>query len=158
LKFKFCHVFLWILLFFAFAGGLLPCFGANSEDASSAISDAEAKIVACYSAVADAAKAGANVSELLIALNDAGWLLSEAKLACNMRDFDSAVNLANECQSRLNGVIDKAESLKLDAEQAGYLNFMVNVVGSGVGALCVVVGSLVYWKYLEKRGWTKERA
>ncbi len=150
------RVICWVLVLFVFVSGVsMRCFGAGIGDAFSAISDAEGKVVACYKAVSDAQGAGANVSDLLSVLNDAGWFLSRAKLAYNQSDFDSAVVYANNCSLKLNGFLEQAESLKLDAERAGYLDFMVNIVGSGVGAMGVVVGGFSVWVFLKKREETK---
>ncbi|MEM2704270.1 MAG: hypothetical protein QXR45_14055, partial [Candidatus Bathyarchaeia archaeon] len=56
------------------------CLGVNSGDALSAVSNAELRVIACYRAVVDAERDGANVTELVGLLNQAGWLLSRAKL------------------------------------------------------------------------------
>jgi len=125
------------------------CF--NQEEARTAVEEAENGVLSCYGAVFEAEKAGANVSTLLSILNEAGWLLSKGKLAYNLTDFDSAITYANECQLRLNGFLDQAETLKSDAKTAGYWDYMVNLVGSGVGAVCVIVCGFAVWIFLKKR-------
>ncbi|MGB9854913.1 MAG: hypothetical protein ACPLRY_08970, partial [Candidatus Bathyarchaeales archaeon] len=95
--------------------------------------------------------AGANVSELLGVLNEAGWFLSRAKLAYSQGDFGSATAYANECQSMLDGFVDRADVLRREAEAAGRWDFMVNFVGSAVGAVCVVVGGFAVWVFLKRR-------
>lgn len=147
-----------VLVLFVFVGGVsLRCFGVSGEDASSAVLAAEGKVVACYGAVADAQKAGADVSGLLGVLNEAGWFLSRAKLAYGEGDFDSAVAYADNCSSRLDGFVEQAEGLRLDAERAGFWDFMVNFVGSAVGAVCVVVGGFAVWVFLKRREEIRER-
>ena len=128
-----------------------PVSGYGENEAKTAVEAAESEVLTCYGAAFEAEKAGANVSVLLSVLDEADWSLSKAKLAYGEGDFDSAVSFANECQSRLNGFVDQATSLRSDAEQAGYLDFMVNFVGSGVGALCIVVGGFALWTFLKKR-------
>jgi len=139
----FSCVFLIVLL-------VSPVLGYSEDEAKAVIEMAEGKVLSCYKAVSEAEKAGANVGGLLDVLNEAGWFLSKAKLAYNQGDFDSAVVYANSCNSSLDGFVDQAESLRVNAEQAGYWDFMVNFVGSGVGALCVVVGGFVVWSFLKK--------
>ncbi len=128
-----------------------PALCYSEDEARAAVEAAEGEVLSCYEAVADAQAAGANVSDLLGVLNEAGWLLSKAKLAYSHEDFDSAVSIANECRSILDGVVGQAESLKLDAERAAYWDFMVNFVGSSVGALCVVVSGCAVWVFLKRR-------
>jgi len=134
-----------------------PVLGYSENEAKTAVKAAESEVLTCYDAAFEAEKAGANVSMLLSVLDEAGWFLSKAKLAYSEEDFDSAVSFANECQSRLNDFVDQATSLRSDAEQAGYLNFMVNFVGSGVGALCIVVGGFALWTFLKRREEARRR-
>jgi hypothetical protein len=134
-----------------------PVFAYSENEAKTAIEAAESEVLTCYDAAFEAEKAGANVSVLLSALDEAGLSLSKAKLAYSEGDFDSAVSFANECQSKLNGFVDQAASLRSDAEQAGYLDFMVNFVGSSVGALCIVVGGFALWTFLKKREEARRR-
>jgi len=128
-----------------------PVLGYSENEAKTAVKAAESEVFTCYDVAFEAEKAGANVSALLSALNEAGLSLSKAKRAYSDGDFDSSVSFANECQSKLNGFVDQATSLRSDAEQAGYLDFMVNFVGSGVGALSIVVGGFALWTFLKKR-------
>jgi hypothetical protein len=151
---KFALLSFLILIAFIAVGGFFPCFGVHNEgDASSAIADAEREVLRCYGAAAEAERAGANVSDLLTVLNEAGWLLSRAKLAYSQRDFDSAFDYANDCKMHLDGFgfVERAEGLKRNAEEAGKRDFMVNFVGSGVGALGIVVGGFVFWNFLKRR-------
>jgi hypothetical protein len=128
-----------------------PALAYSEGEARAAVETAEGKVLSCYGAVSEAEKAGANVSDLLSVLNETGWFLSRAKLAYSQGDFDSAVIFADNCSSRLDGIVAQAESLKLDAERAGHWDFMVNFVGSAVGAVCVVVGGFAFWVFLKKR-------
>lgn len=134
-----------------------PVLGYGEDETRAAVEAAESEVLSCYGAVFEAEKVGANVSELLSILDDASWFLSKAKLAYGEGDFDSAVSFANECRSRLNGFVVHAEDLKNGAEQAGNWDFMLNFAGSGVGAVCVVVGGFALWTFLKKRTEVKGR-
>lgn len=138
-----------ILLVFMFFQ-ICPVLGYTENEAKTAIEKAESEILSCYMAVFEAEKAGANVSEPLTVLNEAGWLLSKAKQACNTTDFDSAFTFANESRTKLDGFMDWTGELKRNAEQASRWDFMVNFVGSSVGAICVVVGGFTLWTFLKK--------
>ncbi|MEM2971675.1 MAG: hypothetical protein QW270_04555 [Candidatus Bathyarchaeia archaeon] len=139
-------VLLLVFTFFHFC----PVLGYTEAEAKTAIEKAESEILSCYMAVFEAEKAGANVSEPLTVLNEAGWLLSQAKQAYNTTKFDSAFTFANESRTKLNGFMDWTGELKRNAEQASHWDFMVNFVGSSVGAICVVVGGFTLWTFLKR--------
>lgn len=125
---------------------------ASSEsDAGLAIAQAEQRIDVCYSAAADAEKAGANVTSLLSVLDEAGLLLSRARVAFQNGDFDSAYDLAVQSNTRLNGYESQAFSLGDAAAQQGRVDFLVNVVGSTAGTFAVIVVGLLVWFGLKRR-------
>lgn len=144
-----------IIALVAFSVSPALCYG--DDEARAAVETAEGEVLSCYRAVADAQAAGANVSDLLGILNEAGWLLSKAKLAYSQDDFNSTVVYAEECLSLLGNFVEQAEGLRQDAEAANRWDFMVNFVGSGVGAVCVVVGGFALLTFLKRREEVKEK-
>jgi hypothetical protein len=128
-----------------------PAFCYSEDEARVAVEAAESKILSCYNATFEAEKAGADVSGLLEVLNEAGWLLSEAKLAYNNEDFDLAYEYAVNCSQKLDEIAIQANSLKIEAEQAGYMDFLVNYVGSAVASVVVVVGGYAAWIFFKRR-------
>lgn len=130
---------------------LFCCFVAADEETSLAIAAAEDRIVDCYNAVAEADRAGANVTALLVVLEESGWLLSRARLAYSVEDFGSAVDFADQSREMLEGFVAEADLLREGALQQGYWDFMVNFVGSTVGALAVVFGGFAVWVLLKRR-------
>ena len=66
----------------------------NQEVAASSISEAEGLMAKAYEAVLDAENADADVSGLLVRLNDAAELLSWAHMSFDVRDFDAASGLS----------------------------------------------------------------
>ncbi|MEM3551694.1 MAG: hypothetical protein QXV01_11465 [Candidatus Bathyarchaeia archaeon] len=134
-----------------------PAFCYDEDEARAAVETVEGEVLSCYRAVADAQAAGANVSDLLSTLNEAEWLLSKAKLAYSQKDFNSTVVYTEECLSLLGNFVEQAEVLRQDAEAANRWDFMVNFVGSGAGAVCVIVGGSALWTFLKKREEVKEK-
>lgn len=128
-----------------------PAACYSQSDAELQIQLAEEEVLNCYMVVYETEKTGANVSELLNSLNKAGWLLSQAKHAYNLGDHDLAFSLANQSLTELAGFVDKANSLKIGAERARFLDFMTNFVGSALGAVAIIVGGYCVWLYLKKR-------
>jgi hypothetical protein len=126
-------------------------FASSESDAGSAIAQAEQRVETCYSAAADAEKAGANVTSLLNILDEAGMNLSVARVAFQDGNFDSAYTLAVQSNASLNGFEAQAVSLKDTAAQQRYVDFAVNVVGSTVGTFTVITIGLVIWFGLKRR-------
>ena len=126
-------------------------FCSSQADAELAIQSAESHLLDCYEAIYEAERAGANVSNLLNVLNEAGWLLVKAKLAYNAGVFESAIGYALNCSQRLDGIVSQANSLKLEAEQASRIDFLINYVGSAAGSIAILVVGYVAWFFLKKR-------
>lgn len=51
----------------------------------------------------------------------------------------------------MSGVVVEADDLKEAAMQERYWDFMVNVVGSIVGATAVICGGFVVWFFLKRK-------
>jgi len=144
-------VALLLLLTLPLAGFVAVGYCSSEADARAAVAQASQRVNACYSVAADAAKAGANVSGLLVTLDDAGLVLSGAELALGRGEFDSASTMAHLCEEKLVGFEDGAVSLKDSAVRAGFLDFAFGIVGSAVGSVLVVVVGVVVWFYLKRR-------
>ena len=142
-----------LLLFamFSLASFAVVGYCSSETDARSAVAEASQRVNTCYSAAADAAKAGANVTGLLVTLDEAGGLLSKAELALAKGEFDSASTLAHLSEERLVGFEDGAVSLGDAASGSRSLDFAFGVVGSSVGAVLVVVLGFLLWPFLKKR-------
>jgi hypothetical protein len=61
------------------------------------------------------------------------------------------VTLARQSEGALDGVLVEAEVLMEQALLANYQDFLVNVVGSSVGAIAVVGGGVAAWWWLTRR-------
>ena len=120
-------------------------------DAENAVNSAHRVIVECYKTAADAQKAGANVTDLLNRLNEAGEVYSKAVLAFKKGNYNLAVSLANESQIMLENFVEEANGLKEEANRHGRWDFMVNFVGSIVGAVSVIVVSFSLWTLLKRK-------
>jgi hypothetical protein len=126
-------------------------FGASQSDAVAALAAAEAQLVQCYEAVAEADAVGASVTALVGQLNQAGDLLSRAELQSKRGSYDAAISLAIQSEGALDGVLSDAEALTERAIVANYQDFLVNVVGSSVGAIAVVGSGVAAWWWFTRR-------
>jgi len=124
---------------------------AQQNDATSAISAAQNELIQCYDAARAAEAASANISQLTDRLNIASLLLSRAELAYSNGDFGSAESLATESQDELASFISEANSLQSSSEQNQNSDFWLNIVGSAVATVAVLVGSLTVWVLLKRK-------
>jgi beta-lactamase regulating signal transducer with metallopeptidase domain len=129
------------------------CVPVTGADAASAIAAARGELVVCYLAVANASSAGANVTGLILVLDQARGNLSRADLAYKMGNYSVAQSYANQSLDLLvqNNVEAQAASLTNQALGADFWDFMINVVCSLVGAVAVIVVGFVLWVVLKKR-------
>jgi hypothetical protein len=147
-RFVFLGVLVLPLLLAGFSSVVLA---ASESDARLSVEAAGNRIVECYEAAANASGAGANVTGLLGNLSVAGDLFSRADLAFRRGNFESAVALANRSQEELNGFVVDANVLRDAAVQERYWSFMINIVGSAVGAVATVCGGFAVWVMLKRR-------
>jgi hypothetical protein len=129
---------------------------ANQEDARTAISSVKSTVLKCYTAVKEAETAGANITVIVGTLNEACSLLSKAELAYTRNDFDAALNLALQSQSRLNNFIAEANALQKTATQQQDQDFLINVIGSLIGTFVLVVAGFAVWLFLKRKYETTE--
>ena len=129
---------------------------AEQSSAGTAISSAQNTILNCYNAAKEAEAAGANITAIVATLNEAGTLLSQAELAYAANDFDAAFNLAVQSQNALSDFIGEANTLKENALQQQNQDFLINVVGSIIGAFAVIVAGGVVWLLLKRKCQTAE--
>lgn len=141
-----------VVLALVFAFGVFPSVAwADQSGAAGAISSARSQIVSCYNAAKEAEAAGANITTLASALNDAGLLLSNAESAFLAGDFVAAQDSAVQSQGKLAGFISNAHALQTEGAAQRNQDFLVNEVGSTVGTIAVVAGSIGVWLFLKKK-------
>jgi flagellar basal body-associated protein FliL len=145
------------VLFFLFLAVFGSTASASQSEASSSISSAQKKITDCYNAVKAAEAAGANISVLTSELNEAGLLLSQAQLSYSKSDFDAASNYAVQSQNQLETFVGQADGLMQAASRQRSQDFLINFVGSIVGACAVVVVGLMVWFLLERKCGTGDK-
>jgi len=123
---------------------------SNQEVAISKIYEAEKSMRQAYEAVLDAEEAGANVSGLLVKLNDAVGLLSEARVAFEAGNFEEATGLASLCMEVCGRAGSQAEKLRVEANYAhGNMSFWISI-GSVFSVSIVVCASLLGYRYFKR--------
>jgi hypothetical protein len=123
----------------------------SENEATSALTNAENTVNSAYQAASKAEESGANVSSLLVRLNEAGLLLNRAHMAFKSGDFDSTLTFATQSQEKLNGFVADADVLRENAIRDNYLDFMINVVGSIIGFAGTVCAGFLVWLFLKRK-------
>jgi|LSQX01.3.fsa_nt_gb hypothetical protein len=85
---------------------------AQCQDSSGTTTAVKRNLETCYDAVLHAETASANISSLIVILNDASELLSKAELANAAGDYAVANSYASQSQNVLNGFAEKASTLQ----------------------------------------------
>lgn len=145
-----CFLAVFVLVFFVVYASACVFAVATADEAQAAIDVAQARLVTCYEATVQAENAGGNVTELASVLNGASAFLSQARVASENGEYDLAVNFASNCTDILEGFAERADTLAISAAQGQFFDFMVNVIGSAVGAVAVVIAGWVLWINLKK--------
>jgi hypothetical protein len=124
---------------------------ASQTSAATALSSAQNMLLNCYNAAKGAEAAGANITVLVGTLNEAGSLLSNAKLAYSKSDFETAQDLAVQSESKLDNFITEAYALRDTAMQQQNTEFLINVVGPLIGAFGVIIAGVAVWIFLKRK-------
>jgi len=140
-----------VIILFLFVTVVVSPVWADQGDALAAISSTKNTILNCYNAAREAEAAGANITVLTATLNDASSLLSQAEFAYAASDFDAAFNLAGQSQNILTNFLGEANTLKETAAQQQNQDYLINVVGSIIGAFVVILAGFAAWRFLKKK-------
>lgn len=127
----------------------------NENAAALAIDGAEASVFSAYQAVLEAEKDGADVSGLLVRLNDAAELLAKAHIAYDLEQFDEAAGFADLCSEVGEAVKSDAVELWVETQGSRVWELWLALDGSLVVVVVVVFAGFLGWGYVKKRYATK---
>jgi hypothetical protein len=134
---------------------LLPFHVSASDEASSAIGDADNALRRAFEAVLDAERAGANLSDLIVKLDEAGRLLAEAENAYRIGNFSEAVSKAEQCSVLADGVREEAITLKGEALAGAQIAFWQDLTVTAMGSAVFLVAMFFVWGWF-KRAYVKK--
>jgi len=103
-----------------------------------------------YEAVLDAERVDADVSGLLVRLNDAAALLSEARMSFDVGDFEEAAGYAESTSEVGCEIVDVAKLLEIEAANARVYSSWIFLAISVVGVSVVVVASVVGYRFFKR--------
>lgn len=126
------------------------CFANDTIETTSIINQAEFGLNSAFMIVAEAQNAGADTAELIAKLNLASDFLSKAYLAKRVNDYENASSYAMECIETVEGVNIEADKLKSDAQINQNNIVFLNLLGSFVGLIFLVILGVLCWKGVKK--------
>jgi hypothetical protein len=128
----------------------LPFYVSASDEASSAIDEADNALRMAFEAVLEAERAGANVSDLIVKLDEAGGLLAEAENAYRIGNFSEAVSKADKCSMLADGVVGEALSLKSSALADAQKAVLQTLTFSWVGGVAFLAVLFFVWGWFKR--------
>jgi len=139
------------LLFFGF-----PCsctarvvLAVDEVEAYHLIEVADRSVSSAFEAVLDAEGAGANVSALIEALNEAVGSLVEAKVFFKNGDFGKVGEVAGRSAEVADVVKDEALVLKTEALSHRDFVFKISVIGSAIGVPAFLFCMFFLWRWFK---------
>jgi hypothetical protein len=120
-------------------------------EAAEAISEAEQAVALGYEAVLEAEAAGGDVATLLVELDAAAALVTDARRALGVDDFDGAKGLADQAASTGGGVWDNAKRLEVYTINLNSDRVMRSVIASCLAVPLVLVAGFLGYRYSKRR-------
>jgi uncharacterized protein YfcZ (UPF0381/DUF406 family) len=133
----------------------LSACGINYQEVTATISEAEQAMAVAFEAVLDAERAGANVSSLLVKLNEGAELLSAAQVAFEDGDYGEAARLSGLSSEVGTQVESDALILKVEARNAAANRYRLYLAISAVAMIIVILATFFGYRFLRK--WHFER-
>jgi len=143
--------FAWLLLVLMVAGLLSfgPLCVRGTGDASASVGEADVAVRQAFNATLDAERAGANVSGLILRLNEAGEILTEAEMALGTGNSSEAASKAVQCIGIAESVKGDAVVLKASALDEAQTVFWMSLTFSVVGIAVFVVVLMLVWRWFK---------
>ena len=148
---KLCTVTIFIFL----ALGSCLCSGhyvfAQTDQTASKLQVANNAIEQAFNVVLDAEKAGANVTSLLVQLNDAAGILAQAENSYRTGDNDTAIAQADSVLPIAQEVTTAAQNAKQTALVSSQNAFWSTIAFTVIGAFVLVLALFLVWRWFKVR-------
>jgi len=121
-----------------------------SDEVSSKIDLADSMLQNAFAGVLQAKSSGANVSDLMVKLDEAGGFLTEAKVLYLQGNLSGADLKADECFSTANATVEEAALLKSSALADGQTSFWHTLAFSSAASAAFVIASFLVWRRFKR--------
>jgi hypothetical protein len=137
---------LWIVLVIVGLLAHASTYVRATDEGTFSIGDADHAIRLAFNAALNAEMAGANVSGLIVRLNEAGDLLTNAEIANSTGNLTEAESLAGQCIGIAESVTDDAKTLQSSGLAKAELVFRDTLAFSVVSIGVFVVVYMLLWR------------
>jgi hypothetical protein len=153
MKMKTSHLALFYLVISMFIYAWLSpmCFAVDAAYTGGVIKQAEEDLALAFKSAATAEAAGANIDALVFKIVSAADILSYAQGNFTEGNYESALQLAKTCSQLVDGLVEEASNLRIDAEKAKNDRFLVMGAVSVVGLLLFLFIAFLGWSFIKRR-------
>jgi len=123
---------------------------AQTDQTASKLQAANTAVNQAFNAVLDAEKAGANVTDLLVQLNDAAGVLAQAENSYRTGDSNTATAQADSVLPIAQEVTASAQDAKQTALVSGQNAFWSTITFTVIGAFVFVLALFLVWRWLKR--------
>ena len=124
---------------------------AQTDQTASKLQAANNAIEQAFNAVLAAEKAGANVTGLLVQLNDAAGILAQAENSYRTGDSNTAAAQADSVLPIAQQVTASAQDAKRTALVSGQNAFWSTIAFTVIGAFVFVLALFLVWRWFKRR-------
>ena len=153
-----CKLSITVLIVFLTLGAYLysmPYAVGQTGDAEAKLQAANNTVTYAFNAVLDAERAGANVTDLLVQLNNAAGILAQAENSYRTGDSNTAAAQADSVLPIAQEVTTSAQDAKQTALVSGQNAFWSTIAFTVIGAFVFVLALLLVWRRF-KRAYIKK--
>jgi len=145
--------FSWFLMFLVLLAIVSSSFIGivSAEDVPKELQEATDKVYEAFDTVLSAEKAGADTSQLLIKLNKANVMLSNAYSSFRSGSDEAATNNATLCSELAKNVTMNASKLKASALERFISDFSRNTILFVISTILIVLLSVFVWMKVSSR-------
>ena len=144
-----CKVSITVLIVFLTLGAYLysmPYAVGQTGDAEAKLQAANNTVTYAFNAVLDAERAGANVTDLLVQLNDAAGILAQAENAYRNGDNNTVMNNVDSVLPITQEVTTAAQTAKETASISAQNTLWLTIVLSVIGVFAFVSVLFLVWR------------
>jgi hypothetical protein len=149
-RYKLCTatIFIFLALSSCLFGG--HYVSAQTDQTESKLQVANNAVEQAFNAVLDAEKAGANVTGLLVQLNDAAGILAQAENSYRTGDNNTAIVQADSVLPIAQEVTTAAQNAKQTALVSGQNAFWSTIAFTVIGIFVFVLALFLVWRWFKR--------
>jgi hypothetical protein len=150
IRWRFSSIILLVILILSICFlGVNTAF-AQTNQADSKLQSANQSVNQAFTAVLDAQKAGATVTDLLSQLNTAADILAQAENSYRAGDINASIAKANSLFPITQGITNNAQVLKQSAIVDNQNNFWSTIIFTVVIAVVFVLVLFFIWRWFKR--------